>query len=203
MTYVRHDIAMTVNDRKSPVGISPQAQTAYSMSSTDLPMHADMHANPFDMHPDDIRKIPLELYGMYTAVHCCNESAVRSADPSTIHGLDYGSRIFSVRIRNRCSVTDTDQRRNLDCRIFRKSFKKKVRENIRILLRKDYMFYFRFFIHIILQVFPGLFPVFFPDSFSKNCSIEIAEPSAGKCPVGIFRMSQDLSQDSYGSFPRQ
>lgn len=121
--------------------------------------------NPFDMHPDDIRKIPLELYGMYTAVHCCNESAVRSADPSTIHGLDYGSRIFSVRIRNRCSVTDTDQRRNLDCRIFRKSFKKKVRENIRILLRKDYVFYFRFFVHIILRVFPGLFPVFFPELF--------------------------------------
>ena len=156
--------------------------------------------NPFDMHPDDIRKIPLELYGMYTAVHCCNEPAVRSIDPSAIHGLDYGSRIFSVRIRNRCSVTGTDRRRNLVRRIFRKSFKEKVRENIRILLRKDYVFYFRFFIHIMLRVFPGLFPVFFPDPFSGNCSIEIAEPSAGKCPVGISGCPRIFPHGSYGSF---
>lgn len=104
-------------------------------------------------------------------------------------------------VRNRYSVTDTDQRRNLVHKTFRKSYKKKVRENIRILLRKDYVFYFRFFVHIILQVFPGLFPVFFPDPFSKNCRYESADASAEKCPVGIFRMSQDLSQDSYGSFP--
>ena len=148
--------------------------------------------NPFDMHPDDIRKIPLELYGVYTAVHCCNESAVRSADPSTIHGLDYGSRIFSVRIRNRCSVTSMDQRRNLDCRIFRKSFKKKVRENIRILLRKDFVFYFRFLYILYYGFFPNFFPYFF-----RNFSMELFDINRrtvrGKKSRRDFRMSQDLS----------
>lgn len=124
-----------------------------------------------------------------TAVHCCR-------DPFAIRGSIYDpwtSKWFMDLfpcVRNRYSVTDTDQRRNLVRRIFRKSFKKKVRENIRILLRKDYVFYFRFFVHIILQVFPGLFPVFFLDPFSKNCRYESAEPSAGKYPVGIFRMSR-------------
>jgi hypothetical protein len=83
-----------VNDRKSPDGISPQAQTAYSMPSTDLPMHADMHANPFDMHPDTVRKIPSGLHGLYAAVHCCREPAVRSIDLSTIRGQANESRIF-------------------------------------------------------------------------------------------------------------
>ena len=163
------------------------------MSSTDLPMHADMHANPFDMHPDTVRKIPTGLHGMYTAVHCRNEPAVRSADPSTICKLDYGSWIFSVRIRNRYSVTDTDQRRNLVHRIFRKSFKKKVREKIRILLRKDYVFYFRFFIHIILQVFPRNFSRIFFRSFSMELFDINRRVVRGKMSRRDFRMSQDLS----------
>lgn len=184
---------MAVNDRKVPSGFLRRLRRRVPPSSTDLPMHADMRANPFDMYPNAVPEIPLELHGMYTAVHCCNESAVRSADPSTIHGLDYGSRIFSVRIRNRCSVTDTDQRRNLVHRIFRKSFKKKVREKIRILLRKDYAFYFRFFVHIILQVFPGLFPYFFPKLFHGTVRYKSQSRPRKNVPSGF--------PDVPGSFP--
>ena len=59
---------MIINDRKSPDGISCEAQTAYSTSSTDLPIHADMHANLFDMHPDAIPEIPAGLYSMHISL---------------------------------------------------------------------------------------------------------------------------------------
>lgn len=114
-------------------------------------------------------------------------------------------RIFSVRIRNRCSVpvsaNDTDQRRNLDCRIFRKSFKKKVRENIRILLRKDYVFYFRFSVYIILQVFSRTFSRIFFRSFSMELFDTNRRAVRGKMSRRDFPPSQDLPHGSYGSFP--
>lgn len=134
-----------------------------------------------------------------TAVHC-------RRDPFAIHGSVYDPwtdrRSFSDCIRNRYSVTNTVQRRNLVHRIFRKISKKKVRENIRILLRKDYAFYFRFFNGLCFRFFPGLFPVFFPGLFFKNCRYESAEPFPKKCPVGTFRSSRTLSRLFPDLFPR-
>lgn len=127
-----------------------------------------MRTNPSDMRSNAVRRIPAGLHDPHGSLLlsrsvCDPWILLRSfCDPWT------DCRSFSGCIRNRYSVTDTDQRWNLVRMIFRKLFKKKVREKIRILLRKDYAFYFRFFVHIILRIFSGTFPVFFFRSFSME-----------------------------------